>query len=110
MAVVSANRLELLQIADAVAREKVIDRQIVIEAGRVVAAGGVEVDLAGVVLDLVDDEEVARQPQRPAPDRRRGRPREGDRPPDRHRGDGGGDRQGRPLALRRRDSAETVCL
>jgi transcription termination/antitermination protein NusA len=29
---VSANRLELLQIADAVAREKVIDRQIVIEA------------------------------------------------------------------------------
>ncbi|MEH3145663.1 MAG: transcription termination factor NusA [Methylobacterium frigidaeris] len=32
MAVVSANRLELLQIADAVAREKVIDRQIVIEA------------------------------------------------------------------------------
>ena len=32
MAVVSANRLELLQIADAVAREKVIDRQIVIAA------------------------------------------------------------------------------
>src|SRR3954465_13666641 len=32
MAVVSANRLELLQIADAVAREKVIDRQIVIDA------------------------------------------------------------------------------
>jgi len=32
MAVVSANRLELLQIAEAVAREKVIDRQIVIEA------------------------------------------------------------------------------
>jgi len=32
MAVVSANRLELLQIADAVAREKVIDRSIVIEA------------------------------------------------------------------------------
>ena len=32
MAVVSANRLELLQIADAVAREKVIDRGIVIEA------------------------------------------------------------------------------
>jgi transcription termination/antitermination protein NusA len=30
--VVSANRLELLQIADAVAREKQIDRQIVIEA------------------------------------------------------------------------------
>jgi N utilization substance protein A len=30
--VVSANRLELLQIADAVAREKSIDRQIVIEA------------------------------------------------------------------------------
>ncbi len=30
--VVSANRLELLQIADAVAREKVIDRQIVIAA------------------------------------------------------------------------------
>lgn len=29
---ISANRLELLQIADAVAREKVIDRQIVIEA------------------------------------------------------------------------------
>jgi N utilization substance protein A len=29
---VSANRLELLQIADAVAREKVIDRQIVIDA------------------------------------------------------------------------------
>ena len=29
---VSANRLELLQIADAVAREKVIDREIVIEA------------------------------------------------------------------------------
>mgnify|MGYP006290656717 FL=1 len=29
---VSANRLELLQIADAVAREKVIDRQIVIAA------------------------------------------------------------------------------
>ncbi len=29
---VSANRLELLQIADAVAREKVIDRQIVLEA------------------------------------------------------------------------------
>ncbi|MET0258808.1 MAG: NusA N-terminal domain-containing protein, partial [Methylobacterium sp.] len=32
MAVVSANRLELLQIAEAVAREKVIDRVIVIEA------------------------------------------------------------------------------
>ncbi|MFH6785124.1 MULTISPECIES: transcription termination factor NusA [Methylobacterium] len=32
MAVVSANRLELLQIADAVAREKVIDRAIVIGA------------------------------------------------------------------------------
>jgi N utilization substance protein A len=32
MAVVSANRLELLQIADAVAREKSIDRQIVITA------------------------------------------------------------------------------
>ncbi len=32
MAVVSANRLELLQIADAVAREKSIDRQIVIAA------------------------------------------------------------------------------
>ncbi len=30
--VVSANRLELLQIADAVAREKSIDRQIVIDA------------------------------------------------------------------------------
>ena len=29
---VSANRLELLQIADAVAREKTIDREIVIEA------------------------------------------------------------------------------
>jgi N utilization substance protein A len=29
---VSANRLELLQIADAVAREKVIDRQIVLSA------------------------------------------------------------------------------
>src|SRR5215210_3134115 len=29
---VSANRLELLQIADAVAREKVIDRQIVVAA------------------------------------------------------------------------------
>lgn len=29
---VSANRLELLQIADAVAREKAIDREIVIEA------------------------------------------------------------------------------
>lgn len=29
---VSANRLELLQIADAVAREKSIDRQIVIDA------------------------------------------------------------------------------
>ena len=29
---VSANRLELLQIADAVAREKVIDKQIVIDA------------------------------------------------------------------------------
>ena len=29
---VSANRLELLQIADAVAREKTIDRQIVIAA------------------------------------------------------------------------------
>ena len=29
---VSANRLELLQIADAVAREKVIDRRIVLEA------------------------------------------------------------------------------
>ena len=29
---IAANRLELLQIADAVAREKVIDRQIVIEA------------------------------------------------------------------------------
>src|SRR5580700_6168315 len=32
MAAVSANRLELLQIADAVAREKAIDRQIVITA------------------------------------------------------------------------------
>ncbi|ALK10851.1 transcription termination factor NusA [Blastochloris viridis] len=32
MATVSANRLELLQIADAVAREKAIDRQIVIAA------------------------------------------------------------------------------
>ncbi|MEL6283395.1 MAG: NusA N-terminal domain-containing protein, partial [Pseudomonadota bacterium] len=29
---VSANKLELLQIADAVAREKLIDREIVIEA------------------------------------------------------------------------------
>ncbi|MDB5462297.1 MAG: nusA, partial [Phenylobacterium sp.] len=29
---ISANRLELLQIADAVAREKSIDREIVIEA------------------------------------------------------------------------------
>ena len=29
---VSANRLELLQIADAVAREKAIDRQVVITA------------------------------------------------------------------------------
>ncbi|MEL6997125.1 MAG: NusA N-terminal domain-containing protein, partial [Pseudomonadota bacterium] len=29
---VSANRLELLQIADAVAREKLIDRELVIEA------------------------------------------------------------------------------
>ena len=29
---VSANRLELLQIADAVAREKVIDKQIVLDA------------------------------------------------------------------------------
>ena len=29
---ISANRLELLQIADAVAREKVIDRQIVLAA------------------------------------------------------------------------------
>ena len=29
---VSANRLELLQIADAVAREKSIDKEIVIEA------------------------------------------------------------------------------
>ena len=29
---VSANRLELLQIADAVAREKAIDKEIVIEA------------------------------------------------------------------------------
>ncbi|MGD9502338.1 MAG: NusA N-terminal domain-containing protein, partial [Methyloceanibacter sp.] len=29
---VSANRLELLQIADAVAREKAIDRQVVIAA------------------------------------------------------------------------------
>src|ERR1700738_3772716 len=32
MAAVSANRLELLQIADAVAREKAIDRSIVITA------------------------------------------------------------------------------
>src|SRR5919199_7006754 len=32
MAAVSANRLELLQIADAVAREKSIDRSVVIEA------------------------------------------------------------------------------
>ena len=31
---VSANRLELLQIADAVAREKAIDRQVVITAMR----------------------------------------------------------------------------
>ncbi|MBX9927139.1 MAG: hypothetical protein K2Y05_12340, partial [Hyphomicrobiaceae bacterium] len=29
---ISANRLEILQIADAVAREKSIDRKIVIEA------------------------------------------------------------------------------
>ncbi|MEO1275991.1 MAG: NusA N-terminal domain-containing protein, partial [Pseudomonadota bacterium] len=29
---VSANRLELLQIADAVAREKLIDRELVLEA------------------------------------------------------------------------------
>jgi len=29
---ISANRLELLQIADAVAREKVIDKQIVLDA------------------------------------------------------------------------------
>ena len=28
---ISANRLELLQIADAVAREKVIDKQIVLD-------------------------------------------------------------------------------
>ena len=32
MAGISANRLELLQIADAVAREKTIDKKIVIEA------------------------------------------------------------------------------
>ena len=32
MSVTSANRLELLQIADAVAREKMIDQAIVIEA------------------------------------------------------------------------------
>ena len=32
MAGISANRLELLQIAEAVAREKSIDRKIVIEA------------------------------------------------------------------------------
>ena len=32
MAAVSANKLELLQIADAVAREKSIDRSIVISA------------------------------------------------------------------------------
>ena len=32
MAAISANRLELLQIADAVAREKTIDRSIVISA------------------------------------------------------------------------------
>ncbi|HXF55398.1 MAG TPA: NusA N-terminal domain-containing protein, partial [Hyphomicrobiaceae bacterium] len=32
LAGVSANRLELLQIADAVAREKLIDRKIVIQA------------------------------------------------------------------------------
>ena len=36
---VSANRLELLQIADAVAREKSIDKQIVISADKVVSRG-----------------------------------------------------------------------
>ena len=40
---VSANRLELLQIADAVAREKAIDREIVIEAMATQAAASVMV-------------------------------------------------------------------
>ena len=35
---ISANRLELLQIADAVAREKAIEREIVVEAIEVMAA------------------------------------------------------------------------
>ena len=37
MAAVSANKLELLQIADAVAREKIIDRGIVIAAMEAIA-------------------------------------------------------------------------
>ena len=44
-----------------------------------------------------------RQPARTAADRRRGRPREIDRPPHRHHRHGGRDREGGALALRQRD-------
>ena len=45
---VSANRLELLQIADAVAREKSIDRMIVIESMQ----DAIEKAYAGGAVDL----------------------------------------------------------
>ena len=44
---ISANRLELLQIADAVAREKSIDREIVIEAIEEAIQKGLSNPIAG---------------------------------------------------------------
>ncbi len=71
---VSANRLELLQIADAVAREKVIDRQIVIAAMEDAIAKaarsryGAENDVHAEI-----DPKTGRAQARPPPPRRRGR-------------------------------------
>ena len=51
---VSANRLELLQIADAVAREKSIDRMVVIEAAEQGRAGLRRYDEFAGPADLPD--------------------------------------------------------
>src|SRR5260370_1320107 len=56
---VSANRLELLQIADTVAREKAIDRGIVIAA---IGNGiGKRVEYGNVVVDLGRGEAIVRR-------------------------------------------------
>ena len=49
---VSANRLELLQIADAVAREKSIDKEIVLAA----MADAILMDIREEVAKLLSDE------------------------------------------------------